>query len=59
MTINLPLIALIAVLLIIFILFLIIRNRKDEKDFEKKLNQDYKKPKRIKKRLELEDDNSL
>ena len=36
-------IILVGLLLISFISFLIIRNRKDRKDLENKLNQDYKK----------------
>ncbi len=32
------------ILLIVLIAFLVIRNQKDEKDFEKELNNDYPKP---------------
>lgn len=50
-------IALVVVILVILILFIIIRNRKDEKELEEKLNQDYHKPK--KHDVETEDDQSI
>jgi hypothetical protein len=37
-------IALIIVLLAILVIFLVIKNRKDEKEFEEQLKQDYRKP---------------
>ena len=38
-------IALLIIVLIVLVLFILIRNRKDRKEFEEQLNQDYKKPK--------------
>ena len=38
-------IALFALGVLILLLFIIIRNKKDRKELENKLNQDYKKPK--------------
>jgi protein-S-isoprenylcysteine O-methyltransferase Ste14 len=54
---NWFIIALVAVVLVILILFLIIRNRKDEKELEEKLNQDYHKPQSHD--VETEDDQSI
>jgi hypothetical protein len=42
---NTGTIAIIILVLVILILFIIIRNRKDKKEFEEQLNQDYRKPK--------------
>ena len=39
-------IALFALGVLILLLFIIIRNKKDRKELENKLNQDYKKPKK-------------
>jgi hypothetical protein len=38
-------IALVLVLLALLVILLIIKNRKDEKEFEEQLKQDYRKPK--------------
>jgi hypothetical protein len=44
MNLNGPVLAIIAVVLLALLLFLIIRNKKDRKELENTLNQDYKKP---------------
>lgn len=45
MSINWPVLIIVGVVLIAVVLFLIIRNQKDEKSFEIKLNEDYQKSK--------------
>lgn len=42
---NLTVVILVAFAVIAVIIFLIIRNKKDEKEFENKLNNDYPRPK--------------
>ena len=38
-------IVLLVLVVLILLLFLVIRNRKDRKNFEEKINRDYRKPK--------------
>lgn len=45
MVINWPLLIIVGILLIALVIFLIVRNQKDEKKFEKQLNEDYHKSK--------------
>ena len=43
------------ILAIALIIFLIVRNQKDEKDFEKTLNNDYPKPKSDDEDIDIDD----
>jgi LPXTG-motif cell wall-anchored protein len=43
--INWPVLIIVGALLLALVIFLIVRNRKDEKSLEHKLNEDYPKPK--------------
>jgi len=45
MNINWPVLIIVGVVLAALVIFLIVRNRKDEKVLEHKLNKDYPKPK--------------
>ena len=44
MNLNGAALAIIAVVLLALLIFLVVKNKKDRKEFENKLNQDYKKP---------------
>jgi LPXTG-motif cell wall-anchored protein len=45
MNINWPVLIIVGIVLAALLIFLIARNRKDEKNLEHKLNEDYPKPK--------------
>ncbi len=45
MNINWPVLIVVGVALVALVIFLIVRNMKDEKELEHKLNEDYPKPK--------------
>ena len=44
MELNYFALAIIGLVLMVLLLFLVFKNKKDRRDLEKKLNQDYKKP---------------
>lgn len=52
---NWPYIFLVGVLSLVFIIFLIRQNRKDQKQLEKKLNEDYRKKKDEENDVDTED----
>ncbi|MFN3667270.1 MAG: hypothetical protein ACK4S0_13980 [Sediminibacterium sp.] len=52
---NWPYIFLVGILSLVFIIFLIRQNRKDQKQLEKKLNEDYRKKKDEENDVDTED----
>ena len=46
MQISLPVILIIVIVLMLLVVFMIVRNRKDEKTFERQLDEDYEKPRK-------------
>ena len=59
MELNLPVIIIVSIAALALIIFLIRRNQKDEKEFEKQLNQDYKKPPEDENEVDIEDGKSI
>lgn len=52
---NWPVIIFFGLAAIALIVFLVIRNQKDEKEFEKQINNDYHKTKDVEKDIEIND----
>ncbi len=52
---NWLIIIIVGILAIALIAFLVIRNQKDEKDFEKELNNDYPKPRNEEGDIEIDE----
>jgi large-conductance mechanosensitive channel len=52
---NWLIIIIVGILIIALIVFLVIRNQKDEKEFEKELDNDYHKPKSKDEALEIDE----
>lgn len=59
MELNLPVIILVSVAALILIIFMIRKNQKDKKQFEKEMNQDYKKHPDHENDTEIEDGKSV
>ena len=55
MEVNGTTLVIVGVILIALLLFIITKNRKDRKEFENNLNQDYKKPKEAEHDDDVED----
>lgn len=59
MELNLPVIIIVSIAALILVIFLIRRNQKDEKKFEREINENYKKHPDHEKDVDIEDTRSV